>query len=91
MPPSKGTQLHPNSLANLKLGGGEPRYEEPKKQRNIQVTSAGWEGFRAIARERGLSLSELIEQIGRRKITLTDVEEQSRKQPTANLSGMGRL
>ena len=48
-------------------------------RRNIQVTSAGWEGFRAIARERGLSLSELIEQIGRRKITLADAEEQSPK------------
>lgn len=91
MPPRKGTLLHPNSLANLKLGGGEPRYEEPKKQRNIQVTSAGWEGFRTIAKERGLSLSELIEQIGRRKITLADTEEQRRKQPTAKLSGMAEL
>ena len=40
-------------------------YEEPKKQRNIQVTSVGWKGIRAIAIERGLSLNELIEQIGK--------------------------
>lgn len=71
MPPRKGSQPHANSLANLKLGGGEPRYEEAKKQRTIQVTSVGWEGFHTLARERGLSLNELIEQIGRRKIVLT--------------------
>jgi hypothetical protein len=70
-PPSKGIQPHPNSLANLNRSGGQPRYyEEPKKQRNIQVTSVGWEEIRAIAIERGLSLNELIEQIGRGLIPL---------------------
>ncbi|HAZ46393.1 MAG TPA: hypothetical protein DDW76_34010 [Cyanobacteria bacterium UBA11369] len=75
MPPRKGTQLHPNSLANLNRQGGQPRYEEPKKQRNIQVTSVGWDGIRALASERGLSLNELIEQIGRGKIPLGDADE----------------
>ena len=70
MPPRKGIHPHPNSLANLNRSGGQPRYEEPKKQRNIQVTSVGWEGIRAIAIERGLSLNELIEQIGRGLIPL---------------------
>ena len=75
MPPRKGSQPHPNSLANLNRQGGQSRYEEPKKQRNIQVTSVGWEGIRAIAAERGLSLNELIEQIGRRKIPLGDIDD----------------
>jgi len=66
MPPSKGIQPH----RNLNRSGGQPRYEESKKQRYIQLTSVGWEGIRAIAIERRLSQGELIEQIGRGLIPL---------------------
>lgn len=79
MPPRKGIHPHPNSLANLNRAGGQSRYEEPKKQRNIQVTSVGWEGIRAIAIERGLSLNELIEQIGRGLIPLAETKENHSK------------
>ncbi len=66
MPASKGIQPH----RNLNRSGEQPRYEESKKQRYIQVTSVGWEGIRAIALERGLSQGELIEQIGKGLISL---------------------
>lgn len=59
--------INKKSLANLQPGG-EPRYEQPKRQRNVSLTDTGWQGLKEIALDSGLSLAELLEQIGRRKI-----------------------
>ena len=63
-------KMSPNSLENLKLGGGKPRYRERKKQRNISVSQQGWEGFHELAKSQGLSLSEMIEKLGRGEFEL---------------------
>lgn len=54
---------HPHSKENLKPR--ETMYEENKKRRYVMATDPGWEGFKAIAKELGISASELIERIGR--------------------------
>lgn len=54
---------NPRSQENL-----QPRqtiYDEAKKSREITVTPIGWDGFKAIAKDMGLSASELVERIGR--------------------------
>lgn len=58
--------MHPKSLENLTYHEGRPlTYGEPKKRREVSVTDTGWMGVKAFARARGLSVSELLERIGR--------------------------
>jgi hypothetical protein len=56
---------HPNSLANLTHDGRPQNWGEGKKKRNLTVTETGWQGVQAIAKEMNLSISELLEKIGR--------------------------
>ena len=57
---------HPNSLANLQLGGGKSTFAEPKKVHQVTVTSEGWQGLRQLAKATGhKSISELLEKLGR--------------------------
>ena len=56
---------HPNTRKHWRLGS-EPRYEERKKPRTLLATDQGWENTKRIAKEElGLSVSEMIDQIGR--------------------------
>lgn len=59
---------NPSSQRNLNRQGGKIRYEQKKKQRIVYATDEAWEPFKAIASEFGLSASEFVEQIGRKKI-----------------------
>ncbi|UFP93238.1 hypothetical protein [Gloeobacter morelensis] len=55
--------VSPDSLRNLR-----PRsrfYGEPKKTREVSVTETGWRGVRALAASLDLSVSELLERLGR--------------------------
>jgi hypothetical protein len=68
---------NPRSRDNLK-----PRkryYEEPKKRHEVMVTPEGWEGFKALASDRGLSASELIEQLGRGLIEIDSAQDNGRR------------
>ncbi len=68
---------NPRSRDNLK-----PRqryYEEPKKRHEVMVTPEGWEGFKALASGRGLSASELIEQLGRGLIEIDSAQDNGRR------------
>ena len=68
---------NPRSRDNLK-----PRkryYEEPKKRHEVMVTPEGWEGFKALASRRGLSASELIEQLGRGLIAIEGSQDDGRR------------
>lgn len=68
---------NPRSRDNLK-----PRkryYEEPKKRHEVMVTPEGWEGFKALASGRGLSASELIEQLGRGLIGIDSAQDDERR------------
>lgn len=43
------------------------KYEERKLPRKLRMTETGWEGLRSIAASHGISIAELLEQIGRGK------------------------
>jgi len=59
---------HPHSQDNLQPR--EPIYGEAKKRREVMVTPAGWDGFKALATSMDLSASELVERLGRGTIPL---------------------
>ncbi|MEB3212852.1 MAG: hypothetical protein VKL39_15975 [Leptolyngbyaceae bacterium] len=64
--------MHPNSLANLKREGKELTYGEPKRDRRLTVTTTGWEGAKAAAKESGFaSVSDFLEQLGRGRVQIT--------------------
>ena len=68
---------NPRSRDNL-----QPRkryYEEPKKRHEVMVTPEGWEGFKALASDRGLSASELIEQLGRGLIAIDSAQDDEQR------------
>lgn len=68
--------VHPKSLLNLKPGS-DTSYKEPKRQRSITVTDTGWLAIKEKARqELGLSVSEVVELLGRGKFKLVKVETQ---------------
>lgn len=69
--------LHPNSLANLRpIKGSKPRYEKCKKKRNITVTEDAWiEAKRSIKEELKISVSEMVELVGRGELKVTRVAE----------------
>lgn len=66
---------NPNSQQNLKrYQKGQPKlYDELKKRREIIATDTGWDGFKALAKEVGLSASELIERLGRGTVLLAEL------------------
>ena len=67
--------MNPNSLANLSREGRPPTYDEKKKPRMLTVTATGWDGVKVLASEYGLSVSELLERLGRKFLTIVDLEE----------------
>ena len=66
---------HPNSIANLVHDGRPQNWGEPKKKRNISITETGWTGMKEVAQSLGLSISELIERIGRDDLILADPDD----------------
>lgn len=66
---------HPNSIANLVHDGRPQNWGEPKKKRNISITETGWTGMKEVAQSLGLSISELIERIGRDDLILADPDK----------------
>lgn len=63
---------HPMSLKNLTHEGRPSLYGENKKRRELVVTDTGWQGLKELAKEKGFSVSELIERVGRGTIKLED-------------------
>jgi hypothetical protein len=57
--------VNPNSIANLTHEGRPRTYGEKKETHNISVTPTGWGGISKIAQVFGISVSELVEQLGR--------------------------
>ncbi len=80
MPKKPGDPVNPNSLANLDLGRGPghgrtSEYEEPKKRHGVTITEQGWKGLEALAAKEGVSVSELLERIGRGLLPVMDAEQ----------------
>ncbi len=65
----------PNSLANLSREGRPTTYDEPKKLHRLTVTPTGWEGVQAIASTYGISVSQLLEKLGRKQLVVVDLEQ----------------
>ena len=70
---------HPNSLANLKHEGRPLKRGSEKKSRRLSITNEGWEGCKHISSELGLSVSEILESIGRGELILNKPLGQSEK------------
>ena len=62
---------HPNSLANLKHDGRPLKRGSAKKPRRLSVTNEGWEGCQQLSLEIGLSISEILESLGRGELILS--------------------
>lgn len=69
---------NPKSLKNLEKRGRTPVYDEHKKRREVIVTETGWEGFKQLAKDVGLSASELIERLGRGTVQLAEYSERDK-------------
>ncbi|MBW4489177.1 MAG: hypothetical protein KME12_15415 [Trichocoleus desertorum ATA4-8-CV12] len=67
-------KIHPKSLANLTHMGRPPIHGEAKQGRKVRVTRVGWSGLQAIAARLGLSVSELLEQLGRGQFEVRQVD-----------------
>lgn len=74
---------HPASLSNLNKDGAKPRYEQRKKSHQVLVTPDGWEGLRTLACEYGLSISELVELIGRGELAVSSSHKEDSNNKTA--------
>jgi hypothetical protein len=66
---------NPRSQENLNREGRQPLHGEPKKDRFVRATTDGWEGFKEVAQALGISVSELVEQIGRGELIVSRKQE----------------
>ena len=60
-----------------KLRGQPELYDEVKGQVNLSLTATGVQGLDALAKNMGLSRSELVEQIGRGLLPVLSPQEQT--------------
>jgi len=70
---------HPNSLANLKHDGRPLKRGSTKKSRRLSVTNEGWEGCQKLCTEIGISVSEVVESLGRGELILSKPLTRSNK------------
>lgn len=63
--------VHPNSLSNLKHEGRPLKRGTYKKHRRLSVTDEGWQGCQQIAEDLGISVSEILESLGRGELILS--------------------
>ncbi|MBE7381262.1 MAG: hypothetical protein F6J95_007610 [Leptolyngbya sp. SIO1E4] len=71
-----GPGENPRSQENLQPR--ETLYDEAKRRREVMATQAGWDGFKAVAKELKLSASELVERIGRGFLVFTPPDQSSK-------------
>jgi len=68
--------MNPNSLDNLKKGpqtaGRKPAYGKAKPRHGVTVSEDAWTGIQEIAEGLGLSVSELVERLGRKQLVLKE-------------------
>lgn len=62
---------NPKKAVSFNPDKSHPMYSELKKQRSVTITETGWVELKAIASEHGVSVSELFEQIGRKKLRIS--------------------
>ena len=70
------------SLQNLNREGTKPIYGDRKKPRNLSITAFAWEEIKRIAKEDfGLSVSEVVERIGRGDLVVFEKDTQATSRP----------
>lgn len=68
-------KMNARSLSNLKPGESPGRnafYKQKKNKHTITVTDEGWTNLKKLAEGLGVSVSEVIEQLGRGQLTVLD-------------------
>jgi hypothetical protein len=70
-------KINPKSLENLRMGqspGRKTAYDAPKHPHGVSLTDEAWQGLRNTAQSVGtLSVSELLERLGRGQLTIVEV------------------
>ncbi|AFZ38005.1 hypothetical protein Sta7437_4543 (plasmid) [Stanieria cyanosphaera PCC 7437] len=62
---------NPNSLANLKHEGRPLKRGSTKKHRRLSVTDEGWKGCQELSEDLDMSISEILESLGRGEFILS--------------------
>ena len=68
---------HPRSRKNLRPR--KPTYGQNKVRKDVYVTPDGWNGLKEVAEKHEVSVSELVERIGRGMIATENVKEKTDK------------
>ncbi len=82
-------KMNPKSLENLKMGqspGRKTIYSKSKSRHGVTLTDDAWARVQELADQLGVSVSEMLERIGRSQLTV--VESHTPEQP---LSKVGDL
>jgi hypothetical protein len=70
---ARGT--NPKSLLNLSTEGRPTEYDERKEDHKVTVTPTGWRGVKQFAKSLSLSVSGLLEKLGRGQLLLVSEDE----------------
>ena len=82
-------KMNPKSLENLRMGqspGRKPVYNQSKSRHGVTLTDDAWAGVQAIADRLGISVSELLERIGRNQLAV--VEPHTPEQPSSKVENL---
>lgn len=82
-------KMNPKSLENLKKGqspGRKTIYSKSKSRHGVTLTDDAWAGVQAIADRWGVSVSELLERIGRDQLAV--VEPHAPEQPLSEVENL---
>ncbi len=77
--PKRQRPFSTKSLENLKKGpetaGRKRFYTENKTNHSVKVTATGWSSSMVLAKGMGMSVSEMLEQIGRGQLLVVPAQE----------------
>jgi len=79
-------KMNPKSLENLTMGkspGRKSVYTQSKHRHGVTLTDEAWAGVQAVAHTLGISVSELLERIGRHQLAV--VEPNTPKPPLSRV------
>lgn len=82
-------KMNPKSLENLRMGhspGRKPVYTQSKSRHGVTLTNDAWAGVQAIANRLEVSVSELLERIGRNQLTV--MEPHTLEQPLSRVEDL---
>jgi predicted RNA polymerase sigma factor len=69
-------KMNPKSLKNLRMGqfpGRKTIYSQSKSRHGVTLTDDAWAGIQAVSDRLGVSVSELLERIGRNQLVVVEL------------------